>query len=302
MKFAWNVKFDVSPGASFVCLGHTADTKMFFHVGGTCSNGSVFQCHVVFHEQVAPGVDSSSQPHAPFPRDGSAFFVPLAIYAFDSRVPVQFYLLGVIAGLNEGIRIFVFFAGVRRDYYSTYSLTGLSPLFVLLMAPGILQEKVNFLLVAGIFLTSAGGVIFYRLGRFMPHGLYCAFASALSGIIAKSALRMGSPLVYPLISFVTASTFIYVIMRLRGMVEEPPFSRDKVFATAPLSFLSFAASVLNYTAISLAPITKVNPLIRTNLLFGFVFSYFIAGEKENAMRRLIAGVLIFAGVLCIIKA
>ncbi len=67
----------------------------------------------------------------------------------------------------------------------------------------------------------------------------------------------------------------------------------------PVAFLSFIASLLFYVALKYAPVSKINPLVRANLLFGFLFSHYLLKEKEGWKSKALGGGLIMAGLLLV---
>jgi len=65
------------------------------------------------------------------------------------------------------------------------------------------------------------------------------------------------------------------------------------------AFWSFLASLLFYVALSHAPASKINPLVRANLLFGFLFSYYLLKETKNWVHKVWGGGLILAGLILV---
>lgn len=211
-----------------------------------------------------------------------------------------FWLAVLGAGALEVIGIYSQSSGVKKDFYSTYSLSNTAPLFTLLFAPLFLPEKINLVLFIGAISMVIGGVIFYQINpRLSIHGIIRAITTAFGGILAKIAIGFSSGLSYPFITFTIGIWFMVLVSPFR---QEPidwnlfrPFTKKLL----PLAIYSAMATLLYYLAVELAPITKVNPLIRMNLFFGFILSYYLLHERGNVKRKIFASILIIIGTVLI---
>jgi uncharacterized membrane protein len=61
------------------------------------------------------------------------------------------------------------------------------------------------------------------------------------------------------------------------------------------AFFSSIATITYFTSLNMAPMTKVAPLMRFNLLFGFLLSYFMLKEVKDWKGKLIGGGLVLLG-------
>lgn len=216
-----------------------------------------------------------------------------------STSPV-FWLAVLGAGALEVIGIYSQSSGVKKDFYSTYSMANTAPLFTLLIAPMVLPEKINFSLFLGAISMVIGGIIFYQINpKISIPGIMRAITAALGGILAKIAIGYSSGLSYPFITFTIGIWFMVLVSPFR---QEPidwnlfrPFTKKLL----PLAIYSALATLLYYLAVELAPITRVNPLIRINLFFGFILSFYLLKEKEDIRRKIFASGLIIAGAVLI---
>lgn len=228
------------------------------------------------------------------------FLLPVFLYDFKISSNPIFWLAILGAGALEMIGIHVQAVGIKKDFYSTYSLANASPFFTLIIAPYLLPEKINLILVFGALFMVSGGIIFYQMNRrFSVYGIIRAVCVALAGILAKIAIEYSSGLTYP---FITFSIGICLMILTSPFRQEPinwslfkPFTKTLL----PLAIISAAATLFYYIAIQFAPITRVNPLIRVNLLFGFLLSYFMLKERDHLKRKLLAGILILIGTIFI---
>ena len=226
--------------------------------------------------------------------------LPTFLYDFKISTNPIFWATVLGAGILEVLGIHAQSIGVKKDFYSTYSLSNASPIFTLIIAPQILPETVNLSLVFGVIVMVAGGFIFYQMNRkFSIYGIIRAVCVASSSILAKIAIGYSSGLTYPFLAFTFGIWFMILLNPFTHTsitrLELQPFIK-RIF---PLAFISAIATTSYYVAIQLAPITRVNPLIRVNIVFGFLLSYFLLKERQNVRRKIIAGILIILGAIFI---
>ena len=69
--------------------------------------------------------------------------VPMFLWCEHPQVTARFWVATILTAVAECVRITAFAQGTRRDYYATYSLLSTSPVFVLLLAPHLLGEKLT---------------------------------------------------------------------------------------------------------------------------------------------------------------
>lgn len=216
-----------------------------------------------------------------------------------SSSPV-FWLAVLGAGALEVIGIYSQSIGVKKDFYSTFSLANTSPLFIIFIAPIFLPEKITPILVIGALLMISGGVIFYKISPHISiHGIMRALYTAVAAILAKIAIGYSSGFTYPFITFVIGIWLMVLVS---------PFKRDHINwkkfrpftkKLLPLAVFSALATLFYYLAVEKAQITRVNPLIRMNLVFGFLLSYYLLHEREHVKRKILASGLILAGSLLV---
>jgi uncharacterized membrane protein len=202
----------------------------------------------------------------------------------------------ISAGGLEVIGIYFQSQGIKKDFYSTYSMSNTTPIFTLLFAPVFVSEKISFILFLGVILIVAGGSIEYHINpKTSVYGIIRAISAAINGILAKIAIQYSSGLSYPFITFTIGILFMVLASPFRE--ESIDWNLFKPFTKKllPLAVYSCLATLLYYVAVQIAPITKVNPMIRINVLFGFILSYYMLSENEHLKRKIIAGILIILG-------
>lgn len=230
----------------------------------------------------------------------AVWLLPIFLYCFKTPANNIFWLLVLGAGILEMIGIYAQAAGISKDYYSTFSLSNTSPLFTLIIAPQVLPEKINLLLLFGVVFVVSGGFIFYQLQhKLYIYGLIRALTLAVSTVMAKIAIGYSSALTYPFLAFSIGSILMFGL----NPWQQQPINRKNTSALitglAPLAIISAVATACYYLALEQAAITKVNPLIRVNLIFGFLLSYLLLKERLDLKRKIIASLLILLGAILI---
>jgi drug/metabolite transporter (DMT)-like permease len=228
------------------------------------------------------------------------FLLPFFVYGFAVPREPLFWVALIGSGLREAVQVVLMSAGVRRDYYATYSIYNAAPLFIILLAPGLLHERVGLWLAVGAVLIVAGGLTFYRVGGFSAYGLACSILSAVGSILNKMALWYSTWLFFPFAEFVIASAAL-LPWGLRGRrCEDLRTAYRRPGALPLMAFLSALAAVTYYSALQVMPATRVAPLWRINLLFAFLISYFMLRERTDWQYRLVGGALVLIG--CVLVA
>jgi drug/metabolite transporter (DMT)-like permease len=227
--------------------------------------------------------------------------LPFALLQWSWITSWQWWAFTVAAGVFEGGRIWLLISGVKKDYYSTYAFFNLTPFFTVLIAPLFLPEPQSSTLVAAGILIALGAFVFHKLGRWSWPGLIGALFSTTAAILSKKALADAPPLFFTFWAFLVAAFVLIPLenlepQRLKGKRKINWKEWKQIF---PVAFLSFLASLLFYTALKYAPVSKINPLVRANLLFGFLFSYYLLKEKKGWKSKALGGGLILGGLILV---
>lgn len=229
------------------------------------------------------------------------FLLPVFLYDFKVPTSYIFWLAAIAAGILEVISIYSQSVGVKKDFYSTYSLANTSPLFTLIIASHFLPEKINLLLLFGVLFTVTGGFIFYQLkGKFSIYGIIRALCMSIVGVLSKIAIDYSSGFSFPFIIFSLGVLFMVILIPFNKklFIDLPKF-KSYTKNLSPLALFSTLATLSYYPAVQIGLITRVSPLVRVNLIFGFLLSYFMLKERENFKRKLFAGILILLGAIFI---
>ena len=209
----------------------------------------------------------------------------------------MFIMMAIGYAVAEGLRTIFMVKGAEEDYYATYAFVNMSPVIPLLFAPFISDEKLTVFIIAGTLVTILGGFVFYRMGKFSKWGMAIAIIGGIGIIISKEGVKCSDGISFPFVSFIF-SVLIFSGAKyfktghnvLAGTVKNLKNKRIMM-----PSFFSTIATMTYFTSLNMAPMTKVAPLMRFNLLFGFLLSYFMLKEITDWKSKLFGGCLIIAG-------
>ena len=224
------------------------------------------------------------------------FLSPIFIIKLNmSYITFNFLIFAIIYSIIEGLRTVFIVKGAEEDYYSTYAFVNTSPIFTLLFTPFLLIEKINLILVFGTVMIIVGGILFYKIGRFSKWGIIVAILSGLGSVIAKLGVSSSNGIVFSVISFALLSLIfsIYEIINGNRVILIKNIKNMKTVLLP--AFFSSIATALYFISLESGPITKVSPLMRMNLIFGFIFSIILLKEVKDWKTKLLGGLSILVG-------
>lgn len=227
--------------------------------------------------------------------------LPLYLAIEQPSVSTRVWGLLCLVSALECARLFTLATGFRKDYYATYALMNTAPMWVLLMAPQVLGERLSLPVVAGGVLVVAGGFVFYRTGRFVPAGLLAAVIEAL--IVAASKLALSesqAPIFYMFWMYSIAAIMLTVAVCARVGVRQTWADYRRAWRPIlPLNVLNLVAMVTYMGGLHLAAASHFAILMRSNLVFGFALSLFLLRELEGWKWKLVGALFIVAGAALI---
>ncbi|MEC7671841.1 MAG: EamA family transporter [Pseudomonadota bacterium] len=185
-----------------------------------------------------------------------------------------------------GLLISVFFAYHLFDEEITN--THIIAIFLIILAPMII-----LLGHEGDKFTRSGIEMKYKAGLFW--GLSCAICYGISPLLVKSGFSNYSleiTILAGFISYISAIFSLILIMtftrvRIRDVIEMDK-SALKWFTIT--GFLGSSAQLLRYIALGLIPISIVEPIHRTSVIFRVVFGFIINRNHEIINLRVLLGV------------
>ena len=185
-----------------------------------------------------------------------------------------------------GLLISVFFAYHLFDEEITN--THIIAIFLIILAPMII-----LLGHEGDKFTRSGIEMKYKAGLFW--GLSCAICYGISPLLVKSGFSNYSleiTILAGFISYISAIFSLILIMtftrvRIRDVIEMDK-SALKWFTIT--GFMGSSAQLLRYIALGLIPISIVEPIHRTSVIFRVVFGFIINRNHEIINIRVLLGV------------
>jgi len=230
-----------------------------------------------------------------------ALMAPVFLLGPRPDVGARFWLVTVAAAALECVRVGALARGIRRDYYATFSLFNMAPVFVLLAAPHVIGERVTPLVVGGVLCVAVGGLVFYRAGRFVAAGFVAAVAQGVGTTICKLCLSLSNPTYFMFIIFGLSTAMLLAAETVRSGLKPTARSyRKNAKQTLPIGLLNFVSIATYMFALNAAPATHFAVLFRTSLIFGFVLSLILLKEREGWRSKLAGAGLILAGSVFII--
>ena len=229
--------------------------------------------------------------------------MPFAIFyiKIEHFYNLNFWITTIGYAVAEGLRTIFIVKGAKEDYYATYAFVNMSPIVPLLVAPLFSAEKLTFYIIAGTVVTMFGGFMFYKMGKVTMSGIYVAVIGGIGIIVSKIGVDVSNGVSFPFVSFI-ASVIVFTMVKwlLRGenILDKSVKNLKNKKIMLP-AFFSAIATITYFTSLNLAPMTKVAPLMRMNLIFGFLLSYFMLKEIGGWRNKIIGGGLVMLGGLLV---
>ncbi len=224
------------------------------------------------------------------------FLIPIFFVKFKkSFINIEFITLIILYALVEGLRTAFIVKGAEKDYYSTFAFVNTSPIFTLILAPFALQERISFVLIFGTVTIIVGAFLFYKIGKFSWWGLSVAFISGIGSLIAKKGVEISNGLSFSVLTFFILVLNLFVIdtfINKKEIIGKFGKQSKKIMTPA---FFSALGTAMYFSALETGPISKIAPLLRLNLIFGFFMSYFFLKEIQNWKTKFIGGIFILSG-------
>ena len=200
-------------------------------------------------------------------------------------------------------------------------ITQLALLISLFFALALLNEEFNLYLFVGIGLVFGGPTIIFfarknnsktKSGVVMDHkrgylwGLFCALAFGSSPFFIKLGLDGGGlreNIVGGFIAYLSASLLVLIsIIVSRSKFRDIYVLNNKGVKWFILTgFLGFLSHLFRYMALGVAPITIVEPIQRSTIIFRVIFGWLLNRQHEMIDKMVLFGILLsVAGVYLII--
>jgi drug/metabolite transporter (DMT)-like permease len=236
----------------------------------------------------------------------------LAEHAYPTGV---WLWMGIIACGITGAFYYIFIGGAydRGDLSVVFPVTrGFGPIFILIFALILLNEKISYLGLMGILITVFGSYVIY-LPSFRFFDLFIPFkafksktfllsmgagaCTATYSLINKKNLEVMEPftLLYLIFGFMTLFLLISILLRnVRHHVNlELKHNWKNLFL---FGFFNFISSVLVLYALRISKVSYLGAARNISVVFGVILGCFFLHEGYGRIR-FFASLLIFAGIL-----
>lgn len=224
------------------------------------------------------------------------FILPFFFFVFELKfITPSFLFYAFVYAVIEGLRTIFIVKGAQEDYYATYAFVNMSPIFTVLFSMILPNEKANLVILLGTLATVFGGFLFYKVGKFSKWGFIVAVIGGLGVIVSKLGVSESNGVSFSIFSF----TMLVVIFSLYEFYLTKKIIVFKVIQNKKTvvlpAFFSALATATYFIALETGDANKVANLLRTNLIFGFIMSYFILKEVTNWKTKLLGGIFILLG-------
>ncbi|HEY5039225.1 MAG TPA: EamA family transporter, partial [bacterium] len=144
----------------------------------------------------------------------SLSLLPFALFALKG-LSLRWWGYSALSGSFECASLWALTRGARKDFYSTYALSNVTPLFSVLWAIFFLGESISSTLGLGIVLVVVGALWLYYRGHWSWWGLGSAIIGSLSGLFSKLALPESGYLLHSCFAFMMGA----ILLTIGGLLE-----------------------------------------------------------------------------------
>ncbi len=224
--------------------------------------------------------------------------LPFALYVFKP-LSLRWWTYSTLSGTLECASLWAVTRGARKDFYSTYALSNVTPLFSAFWAYFFLKENISPTLGLGVCLVVVGALWLYYRGHWSWWGLLSAAIGSLSGLFSKLALPESGYLLHSCFAFLIGAILL-TLVGLRGKTTSVKSIGGNIWRNRFLVLFSAVSTVVFYDALLLAPLSRVSPLVRINLVVGFLLSYFHLKETQGWKARGFGAALLLCGLVLVL--
>jgi drug/metabolite transporter (DMT)-like permease len=249
------------------------------------------------------------------PRLGAAFSIPTSTLLFWCLAPfsidpteVDLIAAGLFAVIGmlfpAAVALLNFESNRLMGPNIAGAVSGLAPLFAVLLAVMLLGEHLRFLQLSGIAAIAAGVVLMYSgQGKtfaakrvwllVLPLG-----ASAIRGFV-QPVIKLGlerwhNPIAAVVIGYTVSSMVLILAALVSRQTLQPGCSRRGLLWFAAVGLCNGSAVLSMYAALGRGPVTLVSPLVATYPLVTLLLSLALA-KRERIDAPLMAGVTATVG-------
>lgn len=225
--------------------------------------------------------------------------LPLALLHWQP-VSHQWWLFTLASGILESLSVWTLAKGARKDYYSSYALSNITPLFLFFAAHYYLGEAITVPLGIGIGLVVAGVFWLYYRGHWSWWGFLTAVVGTFCSLLSKKVIGQADPIAHACVSFTMGALFCTLFSIRESPVNGLSKIVRNVWTHRYLAVGSALATWFFYMALFLAPLNRMSPLVRINMVVGFFLSVFYLKESQDWKGRGFGAILILLGLVLVL--
>jgi len=234
------------------------------------------------------------------------FILPVATdWARFWAIPWHVFVILGIAGITQFVLgSYFIFSSIRLiGANKSLAVVRMSGLFAAIFGITFLSESCTVLLVSGILCIIAGAVLvsFEReeeVFGLKAKGVILALGGSLcvgvSSVLVKSVMEdVDSPYTATFISYLAAFLlWITLLTRKEQRDQLLQLSRSSLIVLLIAGVLGLVGTLLRYIAFSYSPVSVVQPLVGTVVLFAFFFSFLVNRKIDVFNRRVFTGIIL----------
>lgn len=232
------------------------------------------------------------------------FLIPLFEIKFptDYKIYIFLFIAIIFYTLNNRLSTTAR-SGMSASNYTI--LKQLSTVFMILS--GIMFLKEPFILnkfIGAILIIFSNILVFYKknnfkFNKYLILGVLANISLAIALFLDINYSNEFNLAFYVLLTFLIPSILIFIFERIKikDIILEYKNSNTKIIFLAAISWVLMMISKLK--SYQIGDIIVVAPLCSLTVILNVIFEYFFLKEKDNLLKKLLAGILIIIGIILI---
>jgi len=215
-----------------------------------------------------------------------------------------FASLGIAGILHFVLGRYLLFNAIRLiGANKTIAIARTNILFAVIFGIVFLREVVTTLLISGALCIMAGAALVsfekeqgaFKLQikgvLFVLSGALCV---GIAAVLIRSAMEeVGSPYIATFISYMTAFLLWTILLLQKGQRDQLfQLPRSSLFILSMAAILGLVGQLLRYAALNYSPVSVVQPLIGTVVLFTFFLSFMLNRSIDVFNWRVFLGIVV----------
>lgn len=231
------------------------------------------------------------------------FLEPWSIKSFP---PVGIIFLTLLSTILYGVfERTQFYVRKNIDASTLTILFRLAPVITLIASFLILKENITFVKISAVACIIGANILLvsgkrdFKFNKYLLLAILCAVSLGLAWTIDKKASVYYSTVIYSIIIWTLPVFYIasFPLVSFKSIVTEFKISTWKIPLLAAANVLQF---YFQLKALYLADASKVIPVISSSTVLTVLLGIILLKERNNLGRKIIAGALVFIGVLLLI--